>query len=458
MKIQFLGAAGTVTGSKFLLTIGKSRILIDCGLFQGLKPLRRLNWSPPPVDPASVDAIILTHAHLDHCGYLPVFVRNGFRGPILCTPPTRDLARLILMDSAKLQEEDAALANRLGFSKHKPALPLYTRADVRRTLKQFHTIRDHLWYELRPGLRFQFLLAGHILGAASVLLESRHFRIVFSGDIGRYHSLLMDPPQTPETADVVVMESTYGDRLHPQEPVEDMLAQIIQQTWDRRGALLIPAFAVGRTQEILYLLWKLRRDKRIPRMPVYLDSPMGQAATKILLQYPGWHRLPPDTATRMVQAVHLVRSMRESRSLQRSPHRKIIIAGSGMLEGGRILGYLKHALGDARSTLLFVGYQAEGTRGRQLLHGSREIKIHGKYYPVHLTVHHLSSLSAHADQAELLQWLGSFHHLPDKIFLVHGEPHAADVLRVRIHDRFDIEPAVPALLETVRLPAVSART
>lgn len=448
VTVQFLGAAGTVTGSKFLLSYNGTQILIDCGLFQGVKLLRKLNWNPLPVATEDLNAVILTHAHLDHTGYLPKLYQQGFRGPIFCTPPTRELTRLILLDSAKLQEEDARLANKLGYSKHKPALPLYTQKDARQVLKLFHTLRDRSLYQLTKEISFEFYLAGHILGAASVLVRLPSLTLLFSGDIGRQESLLLDPPEVPAMTDVLVMEGTYGDRHHSHSNTEAALQEIIQKVWREKGTVLIPAFAVGRTQELLYLLWRMKTQQLLPDIPVYLDSPMAQSATSIFRKYYGWHKLSSDTVHQMIEMVQFVKSSSESLQLQKSRHPKIVIAGSGMLEGGRILQYIKALHNDPHSALVFVGYQAEGTRGRQLLEGAREIKIHGAYYPIQLQIYNISELSAHADQRELLEWIGKFRSIPSKIFLVHGELHALDMLRVKIKDHYSIEPYIPTLFES----------
>ncbi|SRR6266496_3880714 len=437
--LQSLGAAQTVTGSKHLLRTPELNILIDCGLFQGLKELREKNWEAFPVDPASIDVMILTHAHLDHCGYIPLLVRKGFSGKIYMTLPTKELAELILLDSAKIQEEDAEKANAMGYSKHHPAKPLYTTEDAEFSFNQFVTIEHSIETTLSPGISFQFRKNGHILGSACVELSCYGKKIIFSGDIGRYNSDFLLPPSSLDGADFVIMESTYGDRLHDQTNPSDQLAEIINSTIAQHGNVLIPSFAVGRAQEIMHLINELKNSAKIPpHLPVYLGSPMAASATDILCRYPKWHKLPKDKCMSVCKDVIINRDFHNTKNIINNRESKIVIAASGMLTGGRVLEYLKNYLGDKRNTILLAGYQAEGTRGRALQNGAHEIKMHGRFYPVKANVAEIPGLSAHADQSELIQWLKNFKHLPEKIFLVHGEPSALDALRVKIQDELNI--------------------
>lgn len=436
--LQSLGAAKTVTGSKHLLRTPELNILIDCGLFQGIKTLRMKNWEELPVHPDNIDVVLLTHAHLDHCGYIPLFVKNGFRGKIYMTAPTRDLAEIILYDSAKIQEEDAERANREGYSKHKPALPLYKTEDVDFALQHFEVVEHSTVIQLSPHINFQFRKNGHILGSACVQLTCYDKTIVFSGDIGRYQSDFLLPPSNLNKADYVIMESTYGDRLHKGYPGEQ-LAAIINEAVEYHGTILIPSFAVGRAQEIMQILNNLKKQNKIPHwLPVFLDSPMAADATDILCRYPKWHKLKHDECMSVCKDVVINRDWRNTKDIIHKHGSKIVISASGMLTGGRVLEYMKHLAPHENNIILLIGYQAEGTRGRALQNKAHEIKIHGKYYPVKAKVVEIPGLSAHADQSELIQWLKDYQCLPEKVFLVHGEPPAQEALRVKIQDELRI--------------------
>lgn len=433
--IESFGGAETVTGSKHLLTMPNYSLLIDCGLFQGIKYLREKNWEPLPVKPSSIDAIILTHAHLDHCGYIPLLVKNGFRGHIYMSKPTRDLTELILRDSAKLQEEDAWKANKNGYTKHTPAMPLYDTADVEAALPYFRTVELNLTVELNENLSFKFHIAGHIQGACSVEVTCYQKTILFSGDIGRYESGLLPAPSHPQSADFVIMESTYGDRLHEKGDVGQELAMIINDTILKGGNVLVPCFAVGRAQEMIHLIYTLKQQKAIPPIvPVYLDSPMASSAGKTLLKYPEWLTKPKEECNRMFNGITINQDYNGTQEIIKQKGGKIILAASGMLTGGRVLEYLKHYLHDSRNTILIIGFQAAGTRGRALLNGAGELKIHGRYYEVRAGVKEIGELSAHADQSELMIWLKKFETTPKRIYLVHGEPIAQDGLRLKIKD------------------------
>jgi len=439
ITLQSLGAAQTVTGSKHLLRTPELTLLVDCGLFQGIKALREKNWEDIPINPAEVDALILTHAHLDHCGYIPLFVKRGFRGKIYMTPPTSDLAELILYDSAKIQVEDAERANRMGFSKHKPALPLYDEEDVDEAIPLFQTVEHSIEYHLSPNLSFYFRKNGHILGAASAVLNCHGKTIVFSGDIGRYESRFLLPPSSIPEADFVVMESTYGDRLHGNNDPLDELAEIINRVVKRHGSFIIPSFAVGRAQEIMHLVNTLKHEKRIPAsLPVYLDSPMAADATQILCRHTQWHKLKHDECMSVCNDVVINRDFRETKKIIASPGSKIVISASGMLTGGRVLEYLKYLAPDPKNAILLIGYQAEGTRGRRLKNGEPELKIHGQFVPVKASVEEISGLSGHADQSELLQWLGQMGQSVQKVILVHGESPAQEIFRDKIEQDLHI--------------------
>ena len=432
--LTFLGGAGTVTGSKYLVELAGQRVLVDCGLFQGFMPLRLRNWAPFPVDPASIDAVVLSHAHLDHTGYLPLLVKNGFRGPVWCTEPTQDLCGLILPDSGYLQEKDADYANRHGFSKHHPALPLYTQDDAERALERLRPLAVGPSHTIAPGIALRFRLAGHIVGAASVELTHSAGRLVVSGDIGRYDSPTMPDPAAVPAADCLLVESTYGNRRHDPASPEDALAAVITRTAARGGSVLVPAFAVGRTQALLHHLAVLKAGGRIPDLPVFLDSPMAQDATDILWRHPGFCRLTPAQCRAAGAVAHYVRDVAESKALNTNPFPKVIISASGMATGGRVLHHLKVMAPDRRNTILFSGFQAGGTRGAAMVAGAESVKIHGAHVPIAAEVANLAMLSAHADADELLRWLGGFQHPPRATWIVHGEPEAADALRMRIQE------------------------
>ncbi|HTL12823.1 MAG TPA: MBL fold metallo-hydrolase [Bdellovibrionota bacterium] len=450
LKLTFLGGAGTVTGSKHLLTAGQRRVLIDCGLFQGAKEQRLLNWSPLSIDAKTIAAVILTHAHLDHTGYLPLLIKQGFRGPIYCSEPTSELTKLVLLDSAKIQEEEAEHANREGYSKHKPALPLYRTADAEAVFPFFETRSPGSWHPILSGeARMRLQNSGHILGSTFVEIEARSERVVFSGDLGRAHPLTLNPRELIEEADSLVLESTYGDRCHPKEPPGETLAKIIDQTLDVDGQILIPTFAIGRTQDILHLIASLKAAQRIPDLPVYLDSPMASQATSIFDRYTDWHRMTSPDLKRLSATFRHVATPEQSASLSRSKDPAIILAGSGMLTGGRIQQHLMSRLPQGKNTVVLVGYQAAGTLGRFLKEGVEEAKIFGRYIPVRARITEISSLSAHADQSEILEWLGGFTSPPKRIFLVHGETGALEGLRVRVTDRLGTVPHIARLGETV---------
>ncbi|MGZ3272354.1 MAG: MBL fold metallo-hydrolase RNA specificity domain-containing protein [Caulobacteraceae bacterium] len=432
VTLTSLGGAGTVTGSKHLLEANRRRILVDCGLFQGLKNLRELNWARFPVDPASIDAVVLTHAHLDHCGYIPRLATQGFRGPVVCTDATRDVAELILKDSGHLQEKDAEFANRHGFSKHKPALPLYGVEDAERALGLFAPARLHTPIALPGGAKAFFRSAGHILGAATVEIVWEGVTVVFSGDLGRYDDPLMVDPEPVAHADYLVVESTYGDRLHEKRDPAEALAEVIERTVARGGTVVIPAFAVGRAQELLYHLWTLKQAGRLPLIPVYLDSPMAIDASNLYCRHAKDHRLAPAMCRQVCAVATYVRDVEASKALSANPMPKVIVSASGMATGGRVLHHLKAFGGDRRNTILFSGFQAAGTRGRDLIEGRDEVKIHGQWIRIEAEIADLSMLSAHADADEIMRWLGGFQTPPRKTFVVHGEPSASEALRVRI--------------------------
>lgn len=432
MNLTFLGAVGTVTGSKYLLTTEASRVLLDCGLFQGFKPLRQRNWAPLPIDPRQLAAVVLTHAHLDHSGYIPLLVKNGFSGPIICTEATRDLCGVLLPDSGYLQEQDADYANRHGYSKHKPAVPLYTRADAEASLKWFAPVSFAREQQVGPGLSVRFLPAGHILGAAIVEVKGNGVAVVFSGDLGRPNSATMVDPATLRRADYLVVESTYGDWHHDQQDPEDALSEVIGATASRGGTVLIPAFAVGRAQTLLFHLQNLKVKKRIPDLPVFLDSPMAIDASRIFCAHLGEHRLTEWQCRAACNVARYVQTVSESKALNENAMPKLIISASGMANGGRVLHHLRRLAPDPRNTILFTGFQPGGTRGAALIGGAKSMKIHGAHIPVRATVVNLEMLSAHADQAELLGWLRSFEVAPRTTFITHGEPAASAALKLRI--------------------------
>lgn len=443
LSLTSLGAAGTVTGSKHLLESDRAKILVDCGLFQGLKNLRELNWARLPLDPTELDAVVLTHAHLDHCGYLPRLVRDGFKGRIYATPATRDVAELILKDSAHLQEMDADHLNRTHRSKHSPALPLYTTADAERALEAF-TVRDfHESFTIAGDVTVRFRRAGHILGAATVDLEMEGRRIAFSGDLGRSSDPLMHAPEAVPRADYVVVESTYGDRLHADvDPAEELLA-VTERTVARGGTLVIPAFAIGRAQTLLYWFWQLRRDGRLPDVPIHLDSPMAINASGLLARHPADHRLGHELAREVCAVAAYARTPEESRRLSASRSPKVIISASGMATGGRILHHLQAFGTDPRNTVLLVGYQSAGTRGRTLQQGGRDLKLYGEWVHVRAEVADLAALSAHADADELMAWLSGFASPVRQAFVVHGEAQPAETLRARIGRELGWSAVVP---------------
>ncbi|MDX2359759.1 MAG: MBL fold metallo-hydrolase [Crocinitomicaceae bacterium] len=431
-RITFLGGAGTVTGSKTLIETQSQKVLVDCGLFQGIKQLRHLNRASLTIDASSIDAIILTHAHLDHCGYLPVLVKNGFKGSVHCTAPTAELTAIILKDSAKIQEEDALRANKYHYSRHKEAKPLYTQADVRKSLELIVEHDYNEWIILDNSIKFELLNNGHIIGSAFVNMKVHDKSVVFSGDIGRLNPMLLYPPKKIKKADYLIMESTYGDRNHSPENVKQELRKVIHDTYEKRGILMIPSFAVERTQELLYLIYQLRAEDDLPPMQVYLDSPMGINTTQVYDRYHELQNISNFEINRIYDEVRFISDPVESKEICLDTKPKIVLAGSGMIEGGRILHYLNNHMSSKKNTLLFVGYQGEGTRGRAILKGSDEIKFFGQYKPVNCEIRSISSLSAHADQSEIITWLKNLNAEPKKIFLNHGEQHQSDALRVRV--------------------------
>ena len=449
--IQFLGATGTVTGSKYLFEHGARRILVDCGLYQGYKPLRQRNWAPLPCAPESLSCVILTHAHLDHSGYLPLLVKNGFAGPVYCTEATRELCQILLPDSGHLQEEEAGYANKRGYSKHTPALPLYTEEDGERCLEQLRPLPYGRALELGEGLSLSLIPSGHILGSAFVSLKTLQTSILFSGDLGRPHDLVMSAPSRIEQADYLIVESTYGNRRHDPASPLDVLAEIINRTVKRGGVVVIPTFAVGRAQTLLHCIQLMKRQHAIPDCPVYLNSPMAVDATRIFLEHPGEHRLTEAECAALSRTAHIVNSVEESKRLNQRQGPMIILAASGMATGGRVIHHLKAFAPDPRNTILFAGFQAGGTRGASLVQGAETIKIHGEYIPVRAEVHMLENLSAHADAGEILEWLKGFASPPRNTFITHGEPDAADALRKRIQEELKWRCEIPDYLQREEL-------
>lgn len=451
MQLTFLGATNTVTGSKFLLKLDNKTIMIDCGLFQGLKELRLRNWIKFPIEPKLIDVVILTHAHIDHSGYLPVLMKNGFRGKVYCSHATKDLCTVLLPDSGFLQEEEAKNANKYGYSKHHPAVPLYTRADAEKTLELFHPLEFRKKYKLDNEASLTLIPAGHILGATFVQIKNYNETLLFSGDLGRPNDIIMHPPSIMQEADYLVLESTYGNRLHAKVDPLIQLAEVITRTVERGGTIVIPAFAVGRAQHMLYLMYLLKKSNRIPNVPIYLDSPMAKDATEIFIKYSSQHRLDAELSKKVGEVATYINSKEESQLLDKEVLPKIIISASGMLEGGRVLHHIKTFANDERSTIVFTGYQAAGTRGADIIRGKRQLKVFGESIEVNAEVSILSNMSAHADYEEILEWLGHFNHHPKKVFITHGEPEAAASLKEKIEEKYKWECVIPDYMYTETL-------
>lgn len=451
MKLTFLGAAGTVTGSKYLLTVHDKKILIDCGLYQGYKELRLRNWATLPINPADIDAVILTHAHIDHSGYLPLLVKNGFKGPIYATQGTKELCEIMLPDSGHIQEEDAFFANKYGFSKHTPALPLYTLDDAKKVMPQFVVVPFEKKYVLFDDFHFTFLRSEHILGSAFVKIHTQNKTVLFTGDIGRMRDPIMREPAVIESVNYLIIESTYGDRIHSATDPAAQLASIINQTVKRGGSVIIPVFAVGRAQIILYYLSKLKEKQLIPDLPVFLDSPMAANVTDIYVQHMHEHRLNSAECKRFCDLAKYVNTVEESKQIDTVHMPIIIISASGMATGGRVLHHLKAYAPDNRNTILFTGYQSGGTRGDRILRGEREVKIHGQMIPINAQVAVMENISAHADSSEIMEWLGHFKNPPEKVFIIHGEPHAALGLQEKIEKQFHWHCVIPKYLQTENL-------
>lgn len=460
-ELTFLGAARTVTGSKYLLTHGKAVVLFDCGLFQGLKELRLRNWEDLPIPASSINAVVLTHAHLDHVGYVPRLVKQGFKGPVFCTSGTAELSQLVLPDSGRIQEEDARQANRHGYSKHSPAMPLYDEADAHRALTHFHPVSFHRQIEVADGVTVEFKGSGHLLGSAYIVTRlSGGKTILFGGDLGRYARPVLPDPEAAVQADVVLVESTYGDRDHPSDDQGDGLAVVIRETTGRGGKVVIPSFAIGRVEELLYWIRRLENERRIPVLPVYVDSPMASEALRFYTQRV--HELDPemqpsrkpgahDVSTFATARFQVIASPQQSKELTASRKPGIVISSSGMATGGRVLHHLAAALPDPKNTVLLVGFQAAGTRGRQLLEGAPEVRIHGMQVPVRARVAKLNQMSGHADRGEIVRWLKTLPAPPQRLFLVHGEPAPMDALKATIKNELGWDAATPQHLESVSL-------
>jgi len=451
MKLKFCGAAGTVTGSRYLLSRDDKQFLVDCGLFQGLKQLRRRNWEAPPFDPRKVDSVLLTHAHIDHSGYLPLLVRQGFRGRIICTRATVELCKLLLPDSAHLQEEEARYANKRGFSRHKPALPLYTTEDAENALRLLEGVEYGKSIPVMPGVTASLHQAGHILGSAMIMLQHDGRRTLFSGDLGRPNDHVMRPPEVVHAADNLVIESTYGNRTHGNADPEAELGNHLNRAIARGGMIVMPAFAVGRVQSILLLISRLKQRGTLPDVPVYLNSPMAVDATRIYHEFRAEHRLSPEECKAACQVSKFVNSVEESIALNRTQGPGIIISASGMATGGRVVHHLKAFAPDPRNMVLFAGFQAAGTRGAAMVGGAQWIRIHGEDIPVRAEVVNIDAFSAHADSGELLSWMRNFRAAPSQIFLTHGEPTAASAMQSVISQDLGWESSVAVDLAEVSL-------
>lgn len=452
MQITFLGATETVTGSKYLLSFDEDKnILVDCGLFQGYKELRLRNWAPLPFDPKSIDVVLLTHAHIDHTGYLPLLVKDGFKGDIYCTKGTNALCSILLPDSGHLQEEEARNANKYGYSKHKPALPLYTVQDAESALKQFRPKAYNTVFPLFENINFQLIRSGHIIGSSFVRINFQNKSILFTGDMGRPHDPVMREPSIIEEIDYLVIESTYGDRLHGKEHPKDSLRKIINNTIHRGGSVIIPAFAVGRAQSLLYYISLLKNENAIPDIPIYLDSPMAINASDILCDNKEDHHLSEKECADLCKIATYTRTPEESKEIDANSFPKIIISASGMATGGRILFHLSNYASNPKNTILFTGYQGGGTLGADIIHGKKEIKIHGQMIPVRAQIEMLSNTSAHADYEEILQWLKHFRKPPVKTFITHGEPVASSALKNKIEEQLGWNCIIPHYKQTEQL-------
>lgn len=459
-KLSFHGGVGTVTGSRYLLETGDKKIQIDAGLFQGLKKFRLMNWEGPQFEPSSVDHLILTHAHIDHSGYLPWLVKHGYSGPVHCTEATSHLADLLLKDAAKIQEEEAAYANKKGFSKHKPAKPLYTSGDALAAIELLQPIPYEKWIDLGEGIRFRFLNAGHILGSAMVEMrlpiEGQERTLVFSGDVGRFDVPLHSDPSPPPAGDFMVMESTYGNRLHDHRPIGDQIREPMEEIFEGGGTVLIPSFAVGRTQLVTLILRELINDGKLSNIPIHIDSPMAVDATRIYSQHLNDLSLDEDLiedgrSRLFPRNVQFHRSVADSKALNELSGPRIIISASGMLTAGRVLHHLGRLLPEPENLVMLVGYQAAGTRGRALLEGAKRLKIHGRQVRVRANFKTVNGLSAHADQGELLRWVGSAESVPPTIFVTHGEPEAAGELSKRLEKEFSSKTIIPHLHDAFEL-------
>lgn len=460
VRLKFLGAAQSVTGSKYLLEIDKLKILIDCGLFQGQKELRLRNWASLPVEASSIHTVIITHAHIDHIGYLPRLVKDGFRGKIICTHATEDLMKIMLKDAAKLQEEEAEFAFKRGYSKHSKPEPLFTEKDVEQVLPMVDSVRFHKEVRISNHISARFFNAGHILGSAIVELalasQKQEKKIVFSGDLGRYNDAIMHPPEAIEQADVLLVESTYGDRLNPVDQIDNDLSQIINEAVMHQGVIVVPAFAVGRTQTLIYHFHQLMEHKRIPKLPIYIDSPMAINVTDLYERHSYNHKIKVEHQNGQLISIfdsshiHFCDTREKSKALNDLKGSAIIISASGMVTGGRVLHHLFHRLRNENDTVLFAGYQAEGSRGRRIQEGEPMVKIFGEEVPVRCHVKTINGLSAHADQSELLQWLGNFKESPKHTFITHGEIESATVLADKLKDK-GWNVAIPEYLETFEI-------
>lgn len=451
MKLTFFGGAETVTGSKILVEINYKKILVDCGLFQGIKKLRIKNWEKLPVDAKEIDLVLLTHAHLDHSGYIPILVKNGFVGKIYCTSATKDLTEIILLDSGKIQEEDAKRANKYKYTKHKPAKPLYTIKDAAVAMQHFEIFDTDVWHSIDDNIQFKFLNSGHILGSVFILLKVNDKTIVFSGDIGRKEPILLSRYQYIENADYLVIESTYGNRLHEKVSIPNELLKYIKWTYNKGGILIVPTFSVERAQEIIYLLSILKREKKLPKIPIYLDSPMGVNATEIYIKFSNNHKLTFEDISSMLATVQLISDVSASKAVVNDNNPKIVLAGSGMITGGRVLHYLNKYISDKKNSVLLVGFQAEGTRGRALLSGDTEIKFFGEYHQIKAEIFKINAFSGHADQSEILDWLQHFKQPPTLTLINHGELHQSQSLKTKIRTELGWNCTVAKLNHTYTL-------